>query len=458
MDHFHYHQGVLHCEEVAAPRLAAAVGTPCYVYSRATLVDHYDRLAAAFAPLDPLICFALKSCSNLSVTRLLVERGAGLDLVSGGELYRALAAGVDPGRCVFAGVGKQDDEIAAALEAGVGWFNIESEAEYENLSAIAARTGRRPRAALRVNPDVDPRTHRYTTTGRRETKFGVDLERARAFFRRFGGDPHCRLRGIHLHIGSQVERIEAYVQSIRKTLALVDDLAAMSPTPHPIELLDLGGGFGADYETAQAPRPADYAAAIGPLLAERVAAGLKIVLEPGRMITANAGVLLTRVLYTKSSGTKRFVICDAGMHTLLRPSLYEAFHFAWPCRVAAGHVPRTRTATPDLPGLEVVDIVGPICESGDFLAVDRPLPPVQRGDLLAIFGTGAYGMTMASRYNSQPLPAEVLIAGAEATLVRTRETYDDLIAHERASQPIALPDTSSSAAASGPTVPGIPTP
>ncbi len=427
MDHFTYQQGELWCEAVGIRSIADRVGTPCFVYSQATLRDHFNRLAEAFAPLDPLICYSIKSCSNLEVCRTLRRLGAGMDLVSGGELHRARLAGVDPRRCVYAGAGKTDGEIRAALDAGVGWLNVESEAEFENLDVIAADLNVRCRVALRVNPDVDPHTHRYTTTGTKATKFGVDMERARRFFERYGGRTTADLRGIHLHIGSPVCSVVPYVESLHKALGLIDELEAAG---YAIEMLDIGGGFGADYETDQAPRARDYAARLVPLLARRCAAGLRIVLEPGRTITANAAVLLVRVLYVKESGDKTFVICDAGMNALLRPSYYGAFHFIWPARVAPEHEPLDRRARMDLPGLRRVDVVGPICESGDFLAEERDLPPVSRGDLLAVFSSGAYGMVMASRYNSTPLPAEVMVDGGGVTLVRRRESYDDLTAHE----------------------------
>ncbi len=441
MDHFTYHDGILHCEGLTASALAATAGTPCYVYSHATLAGHFDRLRDAFAPLDPLICFSLKSASNLAVCRALAERGAGMDLVSGGELHRALAAGVDPERCVYAGVGKSDREIRDALGHGVGWLNVESEAEFLNISAIAHDMGVTCRTALRVNPDVDPATHRYTTTGKRETKFGVDIDRAEAFFDAFGNDPRCRLCGLHVHIGSPVLRVDAYVESIERVLGLVDRLGRGRSGGDRIEMIDLGGGFGADYESGQSPVAQEYAARIVPLLVDRVRAGLRVILEPGRTISANAGVLLVRVLYVKQGGQKRFVICDGGMSTLMRPSHYDAFHFIWPCEVAPEHVPPRRAKELDLPGLERVDVVGPICETGDFLALDRRLPPVRRGDLLAVFGAGAYGMVMASRYNSVPLPPEILVRDGQATLVRRPETYDDLIAHEIATAPLPLPGT-----------------
>lgn len=435
MDHFSYRDGQLFCEEVPVERIAEAVGTPCYIYSQATIVEHYDRLASAFAALKPLICYSIKSCGNLEVCRVLVKRGAGMDLVSGGELHRALAAGCPASKCVYAGVGKTDAEIRMSLEAGVGWFNVESEAEFENLRAIAHEMGVACKAALRVNPDVDPKTHRYTSTGKKESKFGVDIERAKAFFRTYGKDSLCELSAIHLHIGSPVYTVEPYVQAIEKSLALMDELAAEG---YRIEMLDLGGGFGADYKSDQSPVAADYARQIVPLLEGRVKQGLQIILEPGRTIMANAGILLLRVQYMKTSGEKTFAICDAGMNALIRPCHYGSFHFIWPAKVGAAHVPMKRAEEMPNAGLQPMDVVGPICESGDFLALDRPLPPLQRGDLLAVFTAGAYGMVMASRYNASPLPAEVMVNGEEVKLVRRRETYADLIAHELVPERVEL--------------------
>lgn len=439
MDRFTYRpagdRAILHCEDLPAETIARRLGTPCYVYSKATLLEHYDRLSRAFAPLAPLVCYSVKSNGNLAICRTLGERGAGMDVVSGGELFRALSAGVPAERCVYAGVGKTDEEIAYALEEGLGLFNVESEAEFENIAAIAKRLGRRCDAALRVNPDVDPKTHRYTSTGKKESKFGVDIERAKAFFRRYGRDPHCRLVGIHLHIGSPIYSVDPYIESIRKATALMDELAAEG---FAITTLDLGGGFGADYETDQTPVLAAYAAAIVPLLEARVARGLRVILEPGRTLVANAGVLLTRVLYVKVSGDKTFAICDAGMHSLLRPSHYQAFHFIWPAEPSRAFAPPKRAKEMPLPGLVPMDVVGPICESGDFLAIDRPLPPVARGDLLAVFTAGAYGMSMASRYNAHPLPAEGMVDGAKLATIRRRETYEDLVAHERIPEPVPV--------------------
>ncbi len=408
--------------------IARTAGTPTFVYSSATLGGHFDRLKEAFAPLDPLLCYSVKSCANLSVLRTLAARGAGMDVVSIGELQRAVEAGVPASHCVYAGVGKRDDEIIAALEAGIGLLNIESEAEFENVSRLAGQLRISVRCALRINPDVDPKTHRYTSTGKKETKFGVDLERARRFFQKYGQDAFAKLEGLHLHIGSPIYTVEPYVEALTKTCALIDELAMDGVT---IRSIDLGGGFGADYESDQSPSAMDYADAILPIVLPLKQRGVQFFLEPGRSIAANAGVLLLSVLYTKQSGEKRFAICDAGMNALLRPSHYGSFHFVWPVQPSNGLVPPTRSSTLAMPGLLAQDIVGPLCESGDFLALDRSLPPLSRGDLLAVFTAGAYGMSMASRYNSSPLPAEVLVTGGRVALIRERETVEDLMEHER---------------------------
>ncbi len=429
MDHFTYQQGELHCEAVPVSRIVEKVGTPAYIYSAATLRHHYDGIAQAFAAIAPIICYSIKSCANVHLCRLLRERGAGFDVVSGGELVRAKAAGADMSRIVYAGVGKTDDEIRLALNAGIGWFNVESEPEMENLIRISRDCRIKTKAALRVNPDVDPQTHRYTTTGKKETKFGVDLDRARRVFEKYGRDEAVRLCGIHLHIGSPVNTVAPYVEAISKALDLID---ALRKDGFEINTLDIGGGFGADYETDEAPSPAAYAKAIVPLLRDR---GLTIILEPGRSIAANAGILVSRALYRKSSGDRDFLIVDAGMNDLLRPALYEAFHFIWPVRPAEGFIPSKRTKDMTLPGMTPVDVVGPVCETGDFFAKDRPLPPMQRGDLLAVFSAGAYGMTMSSNYNSRPRPPEVLVEGDTYRIIRRRENYEDLLATENVGEP-----------------------
>jgi diaminopimelate decarboxylase len=429
MDAFVYRDGQLYCEDVSLDELAGKVGTPVYVYSRRTMEEHYDRIAKAFAELNPVICYSIKSCGNIHLCKLLAARGAGMDVVSGGELYRAKQSGAPMNKIVYAGVGKTDAEIREALDAKIGWFNIESEAEFENIASIARQMGAHANAALRVNPDVyDAKTHAKTTTGKKETKFGVDIERARRFFERYGKDKHLTLNAIHLHIGSPIYSPEPYVQAITKALELIGELRQQG---HEITAIDIGGGFAADYETAMAPGATDYAAQIVPLLREFHKNGGTVILEPGRTIAANAGILLCRVQYVKMGGRKKFIIVDTGMHHLVRPTLYDSFHFIWPTNVAPAHVPQARAKEMNLPGVEVADVVGPICESGDFLAKDRALPPVARGDLLAIFTAGAYGMVMASNYNTMPRPPEVLVDGDHATVIRRRETYDDLIAAER---------------------------
>ena len=426
MDHFHYRDGRLFCEDVDLPTLSQEHGTPLFVYSKATLCEHYDRMADAFSPLKPLLCYAVKSNANLSVLRLLGERGAGMDVVSGGELHRALSAGIDPAKCVYAGVGKTDPEIRYALESGIGSLNVESEQELEATAHIAKELGIPAPITVRVNPDVDPETHRHTTTGTRETKFGIDRERIRDLFETHAGNPFLSMDGLHVHLGSPIATTEPFVKGIRRLLELADALEADG---HPIRRLDIGGGFAADYETGNSPSSADYAQAINPLLQKRVEDGLQVVLEPGRSIAANAGVLLLNVVVKKTSGDRTFLVLDGGMNVLLRPSHYDAFHFAWPA--ITDTPPPLRTASPDVPGLEPVDLVGPICETGDFIARDRMFPTCERGDLIAVFAAGAYGMTMASRYNAMPLPAEIMIDGEHVTVARSRETWDDLIAHER---------------------------
>ena len=425
MDHFDYRGGVLHCESLDVPALAQRFGTPLYVYSHQTLVDHYQRFRDAFAQLDATVCFSVKSCHNLAILDLLKAQGSAFDVVSGGELSRVLEIGADPKRIVFAGVGKSDDDIRMALDAGIGWFNAESEAELDNIADIATRQGATAQIALRINPDVDPHTHRYTTTGTRETKFGVDLERARRIFRDFADRTGLDLAGIHLHIGSPVNTVEPYVTCVTKALSLIDELRADG---HAIRAINVGGGFGAHYDGSEAPAASAYAEQIVPLLRGR---DLEVLLEPGRSIAANAGVLVVRTLYTKTSGDRQFVIVDGSITDLIRPALYGAFHFAWPVAPRAGLTPPQRRADLNLPGTTVVDIVGPVCESGDFLAKDRHLPHLQRGDLIAIFSTGAYGFVMSSQYNSRPRAAEVLVHGDDAKVIRRRETYDDLVAAER---------------------------
>ncbi len=426
MDFFDYRDGSLCCEDVPVADIAAAVGTPVYIYSAATLLLHYRRLAEAFAELKPTICFSVKSLANLQTLKLLAGAGSGFDVVSGGELARVQAVGADCRRIVFAGVGKTDREIDEAIEAGIGLFNVESQEEFENISRLAAAAGRQVRAALRLNPDVyDPKTHRYTATGKKETKFGVDIDRAVEFFRAYGRDEHARLDAIHLHIGSPIYSAEPYVKAITRTLELMDRLKGEG---FEVRTLDIGGGFAADYEEGASPLATDYAREIVPLLAGR---GLEVILEPGRQIACNAGLLLTKVLYVKKGGERSFVIVDGAMTDLVRPVMYGSEHFVWPARLAEGAPAPQRRSGFAAEGGRKVDVVGGVCESSDFLAKDRVLPVMQRGDLLAVFSAGAYGFVMSSQYNSRPRAAEVLVEGGAWRIIRPRETYEDLFATEK---------------------------
>jgi diaminopimelate decarboxylase len=428
MDSFVYAGGELVAEGVPVSRIAEEVGTPVYIYSKATLVGHYRRLTEAFAALKPLVCYSIKACGNLEIVKTLVEQGSGMDVTSGGELFRALKAGCDPRKIFFAGVGKTDKEIREALAAGIAAFTIESEEEFWNIDRIAGELGVTAHGALRVNPDLQNRsTHNKTFTARKEDKFGINIDRSAAFYRQAAKARHLKLHGIHLHIGSPIKFTEPYAEAIGKALALIDELARDGIT---IETLDIGGGYAAFYEGNEAPPFSAYAEAIVPLLRERVAKGLRIIIEPGRAIVCNAAILLARVQYTKQAGAKKYVIVDAAMNDLIRPTLYESYHFIWPVKPGEGQMPPSRQSTLRVAGDEKVDVVGPICESGDYLAKERYLPPVKRGDLVAIFSAGAYGMAMSSNYNGRPRAAEVLVDGEAFRTIRRRETYEDLVRSE----------------------------
>ena len=419
VDHFDHRDGRLHCEHVPLDALAAEVGTPAFVYSASTIRDHASRLHEAFASLDPLICYAAKANSNLAVLELLAKEGCGFDIVSGGELARVLLAGGDPAKVVFSGVGKTEEEMDAAIRAGVLMFNVESEEELDVLGAVATRLELDAGVAIRVNPDVDPKTHRYITTGKKENKFGVDLERGEALARRAVAHPRLVLRGIQCHIGSQITDVKPFAEAVERTR----DLALrLKPDAPDLAYLDMGGGYGIFYKDENAPSLKDYADVIEPVVKD---CGLQLVMEPGRLIVGNAGVMLTRVLYNKTSGKRRFVIVDAGMNDLIRPSLYEGYHRIWP---VTGEPPPPLGEEGD-GGL--VDVVGPVCESGDFFAVDRPLPVVTRGDLIAVMSVGAYAAVMGSNYNDRPRPPEVLVDGDRFAVVRERETHADMMRKER---------------------------
>jgi len=429
MDHFDYRNGRLFAEDIDIEKIADEVGTPAYIYSKATFIEHLEKIQKAYAELETTICYSVKACGNINILKFLAEKGSGFDIVSGGELHRVLQAGGDPAKVVYAGVGKTDNEIVEALNAGIGYFNIESEAELDNLIRLAKQNGATkdnpPKAALRVNPDIDYKTHAFITTGKKETKFGVDIERAQKVFADYAGNGQVDLCAIHVHLGSGGKTIDPYVEAVRRTMPLIDRLRGNG---HTVEALDLGGGYGADYESDSVPSAAEYAAGIVPLLKGK---DLKLILEPGKSICANAGILLTRVLYTKKGGAKEFVIVDAGMNDLIRPSLYDAFHFIWPAKVQEGLVPAQRNKDLQPDGTRAFDVVGPICEPTDFFAKDRHLPPVQRGDLLSVFTAGAYGFTMSSNYNARRRAPEVLVDGDSFSVIRRRETYEDLTALER---------------------------
>lgn len=411
MDHFNYHDGLLHAEQVPLDAIAERFGTPCYVYSRATLERHWRAFDRAFGDHPHLICFAVKANSNLAVLNLLARLGSGFDIVSIGELERVLAAGGDPERVVFSGVGKRADEIRRALEVGIRCFNVESEPELERIDRIAGELGIRAPVSLRVNPDVDARTHPYIATGLKENKFGIDIRVADAVYHRAAGLANVDVTGIDCHIGSQLTDLAPFLDALDRVLALADRLAESGIR---INHLDLGGGLGIRYTTEHPPEPAAYAAALSHRLGER---RFELVVEPGRAIAGNAGVLLTRVEYIKPTEHHRFAILDAAMNDLLRPALYQATQEIVPIR-AGGDADSAR-----------YDLVGPVCETGDFLGKDRKLA-LSPGDLLAVRGSGAYGFTMSSNYNSRPRAAEVMVDGDRAHLVRRRETLEELFAGE----------------------------
>jgi diaminopimelate decarboxylase len=458
---FRYRNGKLHCEDVDLARVAQEFGTPLYVYSASTILDHYRRLDAALAPLDHLVCYAAKANSNRAILKLLADAGAGFDIVSGGELFRVLKAGGDPAKCTFAGVGKSPEEMEYALDQRVYSFNVESEAELGYIGKIATAKKLRAPIALRVNPDVEPHTHQYISTGSHENKFGIALEHAAAIYERAANMPNIDIVGVQMHIGSQITEAKPFADAIKKVMPLVRELKLK----RGIKFFSVGGGLGIVYESSFASGAKEwwdsntsasksksksksksalsiqqYIDVILPLLS---GLGLRVLLEPGRLLVGNAGVLLTGVRYIKQTGQKKFAIVDAGMNDLIRPALYHSYHEIIPIEE-----PGTRTLTSILslegrsgceaPGegrgqtvtTEKIDIVGPVCESGDFFAIDREMPEVREGDLLSIMSAGAYGFVMASNYNSRPLPAEVLVSGDKFSLIRERQTYQDLVRGE----------------------------
>lgn len=413
MHDFEYRHGELHCERVPVSRIAKELGTPCYVYSHATLVRHFRAYDNAFAHVPHIVAFAMKANSNLAILRLMAKEGSGVDIVSGGELFRALKAGVPSSKIVFAGVGKAPDEIRDALKADILMFNVESPAELQAINAVAAEVGKKARVALRINPDIDPKTHPYISTGLRKSKFGIAADRALQEFSSASSLSHIEVVGVHAHIGSQLTEIAPFIEALKKVVGLIETLKTRGIT---IRYLNIGGGLGITYSDEKPPLPQDLSNAILPLVRDL---GITLVMEPGRVIVGNAGILVTKALYLKEGEAKSFIIVDAAMNDLIRPSLYGAYHEIRPLDEAASHRARHQ-----------VDIVGPVCESGDFLAKDRMLPAVKPGELMAVMSAGAYGFVMASNYNSRPRVPEALIKGDEIHVIRARETYDDLIKGE----------------------------
>jgi diaminopimelate decarboxylase len=438
MHSFRYYNGHLYCEDVDLEDVAEKFGTPTYVYSAGTILDHYVRLDNALTSLDHLICYAVKANSNRAILKLLANAGAGFDIVSGGELYRVLTAGGDPGKCTFAGVGKSREEIEYALGQKVYSFNVESEGELEYIDRIAGAKETCAPIALRVNPDVDPHTHEYISTGSRENKFGIALDRIGAIYEQAAKMRNVEIVGIQMHIGSQITEAEPFANAIRKVAPVVRELKSK----YGIKFFSIGGGMGIVYRRAlesgsgkwwhdhgsesSAFSVRDYADAIVPPLRDL---GVRILVEPGRFLVGNAGVLLTRVRYIKKSAAKKFAIVDAGMNDLIRPALYHSYHEIVPvCRASVSDASHIRSKNKSK--TEKIDIVGPVCESGDFFALDRDMPALREGDLLAIMSGGAYGFVMASNYNSRTLPAEVLIRGDKFVLIRKRQTWENLVCDE----------------------------
>ncbi len=422
MHEFKYRNNELYCEGVRVGEIAEKFGTPLYIYSRKTLLDHYRKIKMALRSINPLICFSVKANSNLALLKVLAEQGAGMDVVSGGELYKALKVGVNPKRIVYAGVGKSEKEIAAAIRAGILFFNAESFAELALIERVAGRLKKKANVSLRVNPDIDPHTHKFITTGKMTNKFGLDIKTCEEIFLRCGIIfSHLSLIGLHIHIGSQITERLPFVKAIKKMLVLIKRLRQRGI---PLKYFNIGGGLGIVYRDERPQTAEEFAQAILPLLK---ATKLKTILEPGRFIAGNSGILVTRVVYIKKTPNKNFAIVDAGMNDLIRPSLYGAYHEILPV------IRNTQYAC--LTGRQAIgtthyDIVGPICESADFLAKNRAMPVLQAKDLLAVMGAGAYAFAMSSNYNSRPRVAEVLVNKKRFALVRKRESYRDLIRQE----------------------------
>ena len=412
MHHFQYKGDELFAEDVAVKNIVAKVGSPVYIYSQATLERHFKVMDEAFAAVPHTICYSVKANSNLAVLKSFINLGGGVDIVSGGELFRALKAGVDPRKVVYSGVGKKDDEIEYALTTDILMFNVESEQELDRINEIAGRLGKRAGIAIRVNPDVDPETHPYISTGLKKAKFGINIERSLAQYQRAKAMKNLEILGIDCHIGSQLTKVAPFVDAITKLKRLIAGLNEMGIN---IAYFDLGGGLGIRYGEEEPPLPEEYGRAV---VEETKGLGLHLLFEPGRNLVGNAGILVGKCLFTKKGEEKSFVITDAAMNDLARPSLYGSYH-------------GVQAVRKDQDGTVVADIVGPICESGDFLAKDREIPNFRQGDLVAFMSAGAYGFSMSSNYNSRPRVAEVMVKGDKFEVIRERETWDDLIRGEK---------------------------
>jgi len=411
MHHFQYSNHTLYCEEVPVFQIAEEVGTPFYLYSHATLRRHFRAFDNAFEDIRHITCFSMKSNSNMAILRLFANEGGGADIVSGGELFRALKAGMDPKKIVYSGVGKSREDIEFAVKSGILMFNAESSQEINRLNEVAARLGKKAQIAIRINPDIDPQTHPYISTGLKENKFGIDISTSLEEYEMAAAQSHLIVSGVSCHIGSQLTKISPFVDALKKLKVLIKRLEKVGIS---IQYLDLGGGLGITYDREEPPHPRDYAEALEEELDTR---DLTLILEPGRVIVGNAGILVTKVLYTKATADKRFVIVDAAMNDLMRPTLYGSYHGIQPVKMSGRNKVRA-------------DIVGPICESGDYLAKDREVEAFEPGDLLAVMSAGAYGFSMSSIYNPRPRVAEVMVKGNQYFIIRTRETYDDLIRGE----------------------------
>ena len=412
MHDFHFKNGELYCEEVKVNRIAGEVGTPFYLYSTKTIVDHFTKIKKAFQAIDPVICFAMKANDNLAVLKVLADQGAGFDIVSLGKLKKARKAGGDPKKMVFASVGKTEEEIIAAIKAGILFFNIESLPELDEINRIARKLNKKPKVALRINPDVAALTHDKITTGTLTKKFGIDLATARTMIKSRKKYTNVRFAGLHVHIGSQITTAKPFVDAMKKVIDFLNVLRTRDGIE--LEYLDIGGGLGIIYKDEKPQTAQDFADVILPYLKQT---NLKIVMEPGRFIVGNAGIFVTKVLYLKDNGVKKFAIVDGGMNDLIRPALYDAYHEIVTVKRKKG-------------GSEKVDVVGPICESGDFFAHDRVLPKLKKGDLLAIMSAGAYGYVMASNYNVRGRSPEVIVKGRQFGITKQRETFNDLMRGE----------------------------